>query len=169
MNRAPLPSVEQVRMLPVHHSSVVGDDLIDFNGHMNVLHYLDLAARGADRMVRDLGIDDAYRDERGLGIFTVEHHLGYHSELRLGDQLTVHGQVIACSAKVMHKMCYLLDAGRGRLANTLEIISVHVDLGTRRTAAFPEDVSAALADATNRTRTLGWAPPVCGAMSVPGQ
>lgn len=166
MRRAALPSADEVRQLPVHHAGEVGAERIDFNGHMNVLHYLDLAAQGADRMVRDLGIDDGYREQRQLGIFTVEHHLGYHGELRLGDRFTVHGQVLGHSGKAVHKMCYLLDSVRDRLAHTLEIVSVHVDLRTRRTAPFPDDVAAALTAAVDATRGLPWAAPVCGTMGV---
>lgn len=166
MNRNALPSADEVRQLPVHHAGEVGAERIDFNGHMNVLHYLDLAALGADRMVRDLGIDDDYREHRQLGIFTVEHHLGYHGELRLGDRFTVHGQVLGHSGKALHKMCYLLDSVRGRLAHTLEIVSVHVDLRSRRTTPFPDDVAAALEASVRQTRRLPWTAPLCGAMGV---
>ena len=161
-----LPSVEQIDLLPGPVVGVVTDEFIDMNGHMNVLHYLDWGSRGAEALVEHAGIDDAYRATRRMGLFTVEHHLAYYGELRRGDTFSVHARVLERSDKVLHLMTFLVDRSANRLANTLEILLVHVDLETRRAIGLPADIAAAFDTDIARSRRLDWSAPVCGAIGI---
>ncbi|WP_369255415.1 hypothetical protein [Geodermatophilus amargosae] len=62
-------------------------------------------------------------------------------------------------------MVCLVDATDDRLANTLEVVLVHVDVDTRRSVPFPADVGEAL-DALVERHAAVLDPPVCGVMSV---
>ncbi|MFP1153652.1 thioesterase family protein [Mycobacterium sherrisii] len=141
-------------------------DLIDGNGHMNVLHYLDFGSAAADALVRQIGIDDAYRVDRQLGVFTVEHHLRYYSELIEHDIVDVYARVLERSPKVVHLMSFTVDRRRERLSGTLEIVLVHVDLARRRPVAMPTDIAAGFDEHIAHSSALGWPAPVCGAMGV---
>jgi acyl-CoA thioester hydrolase len=158
-----LPSAEQVDLLPDALVGVVPDEFIDMNGHMNVLHYLDW---GHEALVERVGIDDAYRAARRMGLFTVEHHLAYFSELRSAATFSVHTRVLDRSDKVLHLMTFLLDRSANRLANTLEILLVHVDLQTRRALRLPTDIAAAFDVHIAHSKSLGWSAPVCGAIGI---
>ncbi|MEV0354905.1 thioesterase family protein [Nocardia sp. NPDC050697] len=159
------PTAEQIQNLPAALTASVTAAHTDGNGHMNVLHYLDHNSRGADALVRAVGVDESYR-QRGAGLFTAEHHLVYYSELREGDEFSVHPRVLERSSKAIHMMTFLLDTGRARLANTLEIMLVHVDLGARRASPLPGDIAAGLDERLDRSRALGWPAPICGAMRI---
>lgn len=161
-----LPDVESIRRLPTLREAEVTPDFIDENNHMNIRFYLELNSLAVDALVRSVGIDDAYRAERRLGAFTVEHHLRYYAELRLGDRITVHPQLLACSARGAHMMSYLLDADRGLLANTLEVTYVHVDMDARRSVPMPDDVADGFDRILAQHQALGIVAPVCGAMGV---
>ncbi|MEV5835431.1 thioesterase family protein [Nocardia sp. NPDC052112] len=161
-----LPTFEQVLLLPDSIEGTVTSDFIDLNGHMNVVHYLDRNSDGADVLVRQIGIDEAYRSERRLGLFTAEHHLMYYSELREGDKFTVHTRVLGRTDKAVHMMTFLLDRSGERLSNTLEIMLVHVDLEARRAAAMPEDITAGFDHHIARSAALNWAAPTCGAIGL---
>ncbi|WP_231985433.1 thioesterase family protein [Mycobacterium sp. E796] len=139
---------------------------IDANGHMNVVHYLDFGSAAADVLVRGIGIDDIYRAERRLGVFTAEHHLRYYSELVEHDVVDVHARVLDSSARVVHMMSFLVNRSRQQLAGTLEIVLVHVDLDDRRPVAMPADVATGFAEHSAYSSTLKWAAPVCGAMGI---
>lgn len=143
-------------------------ELIDANGHMNVLHYLEFGSSAADALVRQVGIDDAYRADRRLGFFTAEHHLRCYSELFEHGAVDVHARVLDRSAKVVHMMPFVLDRRRQRLSGTLEPGLVHVDLTRRRPVAMPADVAAGLDDYVACSSRLDWAAPLCGTMGVRG-
>ncbi|MFC8045616.1 thioesterase family protein [Nocardia sp. NPDC057353] len=161
-----LPTVAQIREIPATLTADVTEREIDANGHMNVVYYLRHNIVAADALLRTIGLDDNYRAERRLGLFTTEHHLRYHSELRLGDSLAVHSRVLERSAKAVHMMAFLVDERRDRLANTLEILLVHVDLEQRRSAPIPDDLAAALDDLIAASGKLEWEAPVTGVMGI---
>ena len=140
---------------------------MDVNGHMNVRHYLELCATGTSILCYDqVGIDDDYRSRRRMGVFTAEHHLSYFSELHLGEELSVHARVLERSDKVVHMLGLLVDETHDRLANTLEVTLVHVDMDSRKAVALPEDIATAFDREIAASDALDWEAPVCGAMGV---
>ncbi len=78
------------------------------------------------------GVDADYIAHRGLSFFTVEHHLRYLAEMRLGDRFTVRPQLLERSEKVLHALSYVLDETHDRLACVLEVSYVHVSMEDRR-------------------------------------
>jgi acyl-CoA thioester hydrolase len=126
---------------PVWLEAAVVPEFIDANGHMNIRHYLDLGAHATMVLCEGLGIDDAYRAERRLGVFTTEHHLRYYSDMRIGEKISVHVRL-------------------------LELALVHVDLETRRAIAFPDDAAAGLDRHLAVEADLEWPAPVCGVMGI---
>jgi acyl-CoA thioester hydrolase len=161
------PGPDEVRQLPALLTARVEPEWIDVNGHMNVRHYLELCAAGTSILCYDqVGIDDAYRAERRMGVFTAEHHLRYFSELHLGEKLSVHVRVLERSDKVVHMVALLVDDTHDRLANTLEVTLVHVDMDTRKAVALPEEIAAAFDQEIAVSHALDWEAPVCGAMGV---
>ncbi|OBH84677.1 hypothetical protein A5679_26510 [Mycobacterium scrofulaceum] len=161
-----LPSAAQVAQLPCAIARTVSRDLIDGNGHMNVLHYLDFGSTAADALVREIGIDDAYRADRQVGLFTVEHHLRYYSELIEDDTADLYARVLDRSPKVVHMMSFAVDRYRQRLSATLEMVLVHVDLTRRLPVTMPVDIAAVFDEHVRYSSILEWAAPVCGAMGV---
>jgi len=161
-----LPAYDDIFALPVSAEAVVNPSHIDSNGHMNVRFYLEYTALGTANLVEDLGITDAYRSERRMGLFTAEHHLRYYSELHEGDKLSVHVRVLDRGERSAHLMAFLLDRTRERLSNTLELTLVHVDMDTRRPVPMPEDIAAGFDSLVDASRALTWPTTACGAMGV---
>jgi acyl-CoA thioester hydrolase len=166
MTAPELPSYEQVLELPVLLEGSVAPDFIDVNGHMNIRHYLDHGAHSADVIVRQAGIDDAYRTERRMGVFTAEHHIRYFGEMHEGEKFSVHTRFLERSAKVGHLLAFILDRAGEVLSCTVEIVLVHVDMDTRRPVEFPDDIAAGLDAWIERSRQVPWPAPVCGAMGI---
>lgn len=162
----PLPSVDEVLELPALLEGTVTPGFIDVNGHMNIRHYLDACAQSADAICRRIGIDDAYRAERRLGVFTAEHHIRYVGELHEGDAFSVHTRVLDRSARAGHLLAHLVDRTRAALSCTVEILLVHVDMDSRRPSPFPDDVAAALDEWIGASRALTWPAAASGAMGI---
>jgi acyl-CoA thioester hydrolase len=162
----PLPTVDQVLAMPALVDRKVAADFIDANTHMNIRHYLDAGADSAEELCQRVGINDAYRAERRMGVFTVEHHLRYLAEMREGDVFSVHTRVLERSDKVGHLLAFIVDRTGGRLACTMEIVLVHVGMDTRRPTPFPDDVATAWDALIAESDSVGWPAPVCGAMGV---
>jgi acyl-CoA thioester hydrolase len=66
---------------------VVQPEYIDANGHMNVGYYTLLFDKALDLPWARLGIYSQQLLESGMSSFTLESHLTYQRELKLGDRL----------------------------------------------------------------------------------
>ncbi len=124
---------------PGAHRETVRRQWVDYNGHMNVAYYVLVFDHGTDKILDHLGIGGRYRERTGHSVFVVESHLTYEAEVVAGDGLRVTTRVLGCDDKRLHLFHAMHRDDDGRLAATNELMFVHVDMGTRRAAPFPED------------------------------
>ena len=91
-----------------------------------------------------VGFGPDYVKRRNCSFFTAEVHVRYLRELNAGDPVRVTVQLIDCDAKRLHFFEQLFHAAEGWVSATSEDIALHVDLESKKTAPFPDDVAARL-------------------------
>jgi acyl-CoA thioester hydrolase len=133
----------------------IRQEWIDYNGHMNVAYYVLVFDYATDAFWNYLGIGEDYLKRTNNSTFALESHVTYQGEVRLGDQVRVTSQLLGMDAKRLHFLHRMYHAGKGYLASTLECVSLHVSLTTRRAAPFPEDRHAFLSRVLAAHRSLG--------------
>ncbi len=124
------------------HRTEVQSDWVDYNGHMNVAYYILAFDRAYDRFMEHIGLDAAYRARTGGTIFAVEAHVTYGQELLEGAPLAISLQLLGWQPKKLNTFLRMYHAEEGYLAATVEWMSLHVDLNTRRTAPLGAEVAA---------------------------
>lgn len=132
-------------MLPETARGRIRPEWIDYNGHMNVAYYVLAFDQGTDHFLATLGLDADYLREGG-STFALEMHVTYDSELRLDESYVVRTQLIDADAKRLHLFHRMFHAEAGWLAATNEVITMHIDMATRRSAAFPPSIQAVVDD-----------------------
>lgn len=152
--------------MPATFDQTVPEEFIDENGHMNVGDYFRLCSRAMWNATITAGLGDSYIDEYHQSLFTVEQHMRYFGELRLGQRFTVHLRLLERSARVVHGMSFVVDHQKRSLACTQETTLVHVSTETRSTVDLPAAIADALDAQISAGDALGWDAPVCGAMGV---
>ncbi|VXD04132.1 Acyl-CoA thioester hydrolase [Pseudomonas sp. 9AZ] len=136
----PLPTVVPIAAM----EGVVGQDVIDLNGHMGAANYYLVFQRALYPLFRPLGFGVPYR-ERGLTVFQREAHIRYERELNLGDPISIRSWLVGYDHKRFHHYHEMRKGPDGPLVATIEYVTTNVDLATRRSAPFPADVEARLA------------------------
>lgn len=164
--RKAFPSANDVRELEVLAEHTIPPEWQDQNGHVNVQYYQTLYLIGGWPMLGRAGVDASYFEDRGLGIFDLEHHVHYLSELHVGERVTIHGRFIANNKRRIHGMVFIVNDDRDELACTLEFVAASTNLRTRRMNEFPDDVLEGLEALIDAEKDLTWTTPVCGAMSI---
>jgi acyl-CoA thioester hydrolase len=162
---APHPTNEQRVDLPAYTVQPVPVPFEDANGHLNVRHYTGIASEGLDESLVDLGIPQNW-PARGHACFSAEHHLTYLSELLTGAEISSRVRLLGRSERAAHALVYLLDDTNKRLSFVMEEILLHIDMETRRTAPWPEDVAASLDAQIARHAELPWEPDVSGSLKL---
>lgn len=118
------------------------DEWLDYNGHLNMAYYNVLFDKASDVVMERLGLGEDYVRERGGSFFTAEAHVCYVRELAAGMPVTVSMQLIDFDAKRCHFYQELHHAEEGWLSATSEQLCLHVDMGLRKVAPWPEDIAA---------------------------
>jgi acyl-CoA thioester hydrolase len=160
------PTYDELAALPAYAPQAVPTAFEDINGHLNIRHYVGIASEGLDESLLEVGIAQNWPTVAGRGVFTAEHHMTYLSELRTGDRISVRVRLIGRSARAAHVVAYLLDDTHQKLSYVMEEIFLHIDMASRRTAEWPEDIAAALDQRVAADAELGWQPALSGSMSL---
>ncbi len=140
--------------LTLHHETVRGD-WIDYNGHMNVAYYVLVFDHATDAVLDHIGIGPHYVAEGGGSMFVVETHVTYDRELTEGDSVAIDTQLLGFDAKRVHLFHRMRHADDGFQAATTEVMLLHVDQETRRSAPMPEAARERLDAVLRRHASLG--------------
>ena len=160
------PSYDQIADLPAYSRQSIPAAFEDFNGHLNVRHYLGIASEGLDESLVSVGIPMNWPLAAGQAIFSAEHHLTYFSELRTGDKISVRVRLVGRSRRAAHVVVYLLDDSHSRLSYVMEEILLHMDMETRKTSDWPDDVADAIDERLAEEKKLPWSPLLSGSMAL---
>jgi acyl-CoA thioester hydrolase len=161
-----MPTAENILELPSLLTVTVPPEWEDMNGHVNVQHYVALYDQAGWPMLEWLGIDSSYFQNQRQGIFDHEHHIWFLAEMHIGDQVSAHARLLACSDKRFHGVVFLVNITQSRLACVVEFVSTGADLESRRTAALPYPVKNRIDEIIVAHDALGWQAPRCGVMSA---
>lgn len=133
---------------------------IDYNGHVRDAYYGLIASYAVDHLMDRIGIDVRYREETGCTLYTVEMHTHYLREIGARDHVEVRLRVLGADAKRLHAALEFVCDGNDGAAATCEVMLLHVcQKPAVRTAPFPEQVAAAIAELRRATMTMPAAGP----------
>ena len=140
----------------VVHRSAVQPEWIDYNGHMNVAHYLLAFDLALDALFDRIGLTQPYRKAHRVSTFALEVHLSYIREVRLEDRLRFEVQMLDLDEKRFHFLISMVDDRTGDLCATAEWISAHMDMTSRRMAPFRDDIRVPLERIRDAHRDMPW-------------
>ena len=111
----------QIAQLPLTHEEIIPEDYLDIMGHMNVMWYTHLFSMSMSGIFRLVGITRDYMEQQHAGMFALESHIRYLSEVRDGHQVVVHSRFLGRSAKRLHLIHFLLNQDKHDVAATFEM------------------------------------------------
>ncbi|MBU2088956.1 MAG: thioesterase family protein, partial [Alphaproteobacteria bacterium] len=117
----------------IHHGTVL-PDWIDYNGHMNLAYYLVAFDQASDGFTDFIGLDRPYRAAHDSTIFVVEAHLTYARELVEAEAFRIETRVLGVDGRKLRLFQAMYRAGETEIAATNELMILHVDMRTRRSA-----------------------------------
>ncbi len=127
------------------HAEPVQDAWLDAYGHLNEAYYLVPFSNASWALQEHFGIGVDYFERSGGALYTVESHIRYLMEVRAPALMEVASMVLGSDAKRIH-IAHVLRV-EGTVCATFECLGLHYDTRAGRSAAMPEAVQAALAEA----------------------
>jgi len=141
---------------PLRRKGRVLPGWIDYNEHMMDGYYLVAFTDATDACLETLGFGPEYRARSGSTVYTVESHINFLREARLGDDLEYETLLLGVDERRLRMFHTMLRGVTGEVLATSELMLLHVDLQLGRVSPMPPQ-SILLAQSMAETHaTLGW-------------
>ncbi|PCI51518.1 MAG: thioesterase [Alphaproteobacteria bacterium] len=127
---------KEIKYGPVFLEATIKEEWIDFNGHMNMAYYILLFDQALTNFLESLDLGLRYVRENGKSLFALENHVTYQDELKQGDPVRIHFQLLDVDSKFIHYFMRLFHKDSPTLSATMEQISLHVNMKTRMPSRF---------------------------------
>ena len=127
--------------LAIHEETVL-PEWIDYNGHMNVAFYVLAFDHATDAMLEYLRLTQDYKAKENTTTFVADMNVTYRKEVKEGDPLCFTTRLLNCDEKRIHYWHEMYHAKEGYLAATNELLSLHIDLRTRRVGPMSRAVAS---------------------------
>ncbi|MCG8545358.1 MAG: thioesterase family protein [Alphaproteobacteria bacterium] len=135
------------------HAEPVLPEWIDYNGHMNVAYYVLAFDHATDAFLDYLGLDHDYKAKANVTTFVGDMNVTYIREVVEGDPMRFTTQLLEFDEKKFRYFHSMYHAEEGYLAATNELISLNIDLTSRRVGPMADVILQrlqAILDAHNR-------------------
>ncbi len=143
----------------ITYRTPVQEDWVDYNGHLRDAFYLLIFSYATDALMERIGLDADSRGQSGHSLFTLEAHINYLHEVKLGTEVWVQTQIIGFDKKRLHLYHSLHRNGQADALAASEQLLLHVDLAGPRSAPFsPSSVEQlqALVDQQPKEYSATW-------------
>ncbi|AXO90346.1 thioesterase [Pseudomonas parafulva] len=121
------------------YRTTVQPDWADYNGHLRDAYYLLIFSYATDALMTRIGLDADSRGQSGHSLFTLEAHINYLHEVKLGTEVWVQTQIIGFDRKRLHLYHSLHRADFDGALAASEQMLLHVDLAGPKSAPFTDE------------------------------
>ena len=101
-----------------------------------------------------LGLSRDYKLRNKVSTFAVDMNVSYKRELRLGEAFRIETRLINCSNKALHYFHEMYHVEESFLAATNEVLSMHMNMETRRIAPMAPDIQASVSNVCDFHKSL---------------
>ncbi len=108
-------------------TDTVHPEWLDYNQHMSEGYYGVAFCHVTDAFMDFIGLHAEYRSQTQCTIYTVETHINYLRELKVGNQLHFTTQLLGFDQKRMLVFHEMYHTEQGYLAATMEAMLLHVN------------------------------------------
>lgn len=136
------------------HTETVRPEWIDYNGHMNVAYYVLAFDYATDAFLDYIGLDRDYKAKADVTTFVADMNVTYIQEVVEGDPLRFTTQLLEFDARKFRYFHSMYHAEKGYLAATNELLSLHIDLATRRVGAMGPEILQKLQEVMDSHKKL---------------
>ena len=112
----------------------------DFNGHMNVMHYVGKFDEATWHFLAHLGITPSYLKNQNKGMVAVEQNFKYLKELSEGDLIYIKTELIEFKSKVIIFAHRMYNVENNTMVAEGRMVGVHIDKTSRKSVELPKDM-----------------------------
>lgn len=116
----------------------------DFNDHMNVMYYVGKFDEATWHFFARFGISPSYLKNEGKAMVAVEQNFKYFQELNSGNLVYVKTELLEFKQKAIVFIHKMYNAETNALVAEGRMVGVNLDMKSRKSVPFPENIFALL-------------------------
>ena len=109
------------------HAEAVRPEWIDYNQHLTEAFYVLIFGNATDAFLDRIGMDGAYRARTARSAYTVEAHIKYLREVKLGETVRIGTRLLGFDQKRLRLYHEMVRASDGVLAAEEELVTLSID------------------------------------------
>ena len=114
----------------------------DFNGHMNVMHYVGKFDEATWHFFAHFGITPSYLKKEEKAMVAAEQNFKYFQELNSGNLIYIKTELVEFKQKAIVFVHKMYNVETEALVAEGRMVGVHIDTNSRKPVPFPENIWA---------------------------
>ena len=111
----------------------------DYNNHMNLSYYILVFDMGAEVILSKFKMGEHSAKTTKKSTMVVETHTTYNNEVKEGDEVNVFLSHFDHDKKRLYYKLEMYDKSKNTLSATTEVLSLYIDLNSRKVAEFEKE------------------------------
>ena len=126
--------------MSVHVSNqIIKSEWTDYNNHLNMAYYVLIFDVAWEVMLKKFNMGEQSAKINGMSTMVVETNTTYNNEIKEGDEVEILLTFFDHDKKRLHFKMEMIEKKTKKLASTIEMLSLHVDLNKRKVTEFNEE------------------------------
>ena len=140
--------------MSVHISNqIIKKEWTDYNNHMNMAYYVLVFDQIWEIILEKFKMGEQSAKTTNMSTMVVETHTTYNNEVKEGDEVEINLIFLDHDKKRLHFKMEMIEKSSKKLAATLEMLSLYIDLNQRKVAEFEQEKAKLMDDFINLNKS----------------
>jgi len=134
-------------------NQIIKKEWTDYNNHMNMAYYVLVFDQIWEIILKKFKMGEQSAKTTNMSTMVVETHTTYNNEVKEGDEVEINLTFLDHDKKRLHFKMEMIEKSSKKLAATLEMLSLYIDLNQRKVAEFEKEKVKLMDDFINLNKS----------------
>ena len=134
-------------------NQIIKKEWTDYNNHMNMAYYVLVFDQIWEIILEKFKMGEQSAKTTNMSTMVVETHTTYNNEVKEGDEVEINLTFLDHDKKRLHFKMEMIEISSKKLAATLEMLSLYIDLNQRKVAEFEQEKVKLMDDFINLNKS----------------
>ena len=120
-------------------NQIIKKEWTDYNNHMNMAYYVLVFDQIWEIILEKFKMGEQSAKTTNMSTMVVETHTTYNNEVKEGDEVEINLTFLDHDKKRLHYKMEMIEKSSKKLAATLEMLSLYIDLNQRKVTEFEQE------------------------------
>jgi acyl-CoA thioester hydrolase len=134
-------------------NQIIKKEWTDYNNHMNMAYYVLVFDQIWEIILEKFKMGEQSAKTTNMSTMVVETHTTYNNEVKEGDEVEINLTFLDHDKKRLHFKMEMIEKSSKKIAATLEMLSLYIDLNQRKVTEFEQEKVKLMDDFINLNKS----------------